>query len=507
MRNNLRTKLIAMFMVLILGSFVIISSILFWFLGDYYTRREGETLSRSADRLAEMTVEMLSGGEYAGLIARVFRLNLESYSQNTGAHIIVFDQMGSVLEQSSSVGDKLTGHVLPQALVAPVLQGERILSRTEFASIFASTVVVAGSPILVNGKVTGGVFCVLPTPYLDELRLDVLEMIMLAMVLALVIAFAMSYLFARHISTPLKQMRDMAKSIAKGNFSERITAVGDDEIGELASSFNEMTQALDHLEQTRSSFISNVSHELRTPMTIIIGFLEGISDGTVPAEKRGEYLSIVIQEVRRLSRLVNDLLAISRMESGSKKVNKTVFDINEEVRRGIIRFENNITAKEIQVNLAVEQEKCMVLADKDDTIRVLTNLIDNAVKFTPEGGELSLQVAGRGKKAYVSVKNSGEGIRQEELQYIWDRFYKTDKSRSSDKKGVGLGLYIVKSIIRMGGEDIWANSKEGEYTVFTFTLERAPGKQKERKDNQELIEQQQNENSEEQAKGREEHGN
>ena len=498
MRNNLRTKLIAMFMVLILGSFVIISSILFWFLGDYYTKREGETLSRSADRIAEMTVEMLSGSEYAGLIARVFRLNLESYSQNTGAHIVVFDQTGSVLEQSISVGDTLTGRILPQALVAPVLQGEKILSRTEFASIL-------GSPIVSNDKVTGGVFCILPTPYLDELRLDMLEMIMFAMVLALVIAFVLSYIFARYISTPLKQMRDMAKNIAKGNFSARITAVGDDEIGELAQSFNEMTQALDHLEQTRSSFISNVSHELRTPMTIIIGFLEGIADGTVPQEKQSEYLAIVIQEVRRLSRLVNDLLAISRMESGSKKVNKTVFDINEEVRRGIIRFENNITEKEIQVNLAVEQEKCMVLADRDDITRVLTNLIDNAVKFTPEGGELSLQVEGRGKKAYVSVKNSGEGIRQEELQYIWDRFYKTDKSRSSDKKGVGLGLYIVKSIIRMGGEDIWASSKEGEYTVFTFTLERAQGKQKEWKNHQEPIELQQ-ENNEEQAKGREQNG-
>lgn len=364
---------------------------------------------------------------------------------------------------------------------------------------------VAGSPIVSNDKVTGGVFCVLPTPYLDELRLDMLEMIMFAMVLALVIAFVLSYIFARYISTPLKQMRDMAKNIAKGNFSERITAVGDDEIGELAQSFNEMTQALDHLEQTRSSFISNVSHELRTPMTIIIGFLEGIADGTVPQEKRGEYLSIVIQEVRRLSRLVNDLLALSRMESGSKKVNKTVFDINEEVRRGIIRFENNITEKEIQVNLAVEQEKCMVLADRDDITRVLTNLIDNAVKFTPEGGELSLQVEERGKKAYVSVKNSGEGIRQEELQYIWDRFYKTDKSRSSDKKGVGLGLYIVKSIIRMGGEDIWAGSKEGEYTVFTFTLERAQGKQKDWKGTPELIEQKQ-QNGEEQTKGREQNG-
>lgn len=509
MRSNLRTKLIAMFMVLILGSFVIISSILFWFLGNYYTQREGETLSLSADRIAEMTVELLSGGDYAGLVARIYRLNLENYSQNIGAHIIVFDQAGSVIEQSSSVGDTLTGRTLPQALVAPVLQGERILLRTEFASIFGSTVVVAGSPIMTDSKMLGGVFCVLPTPYLDELRLEMLEMIMLAMVLTLVVAFALSYVFARTISTPLKQMRDMAKNIAKGNFSERITASGDDEIGDLANSFNEMTQALEHLEQTRSSFISNVSHELRTPMTIIIGFLEGIADGTVPTEKRGEYLSIVIQEVRRLSRLVNDLLSLSRMESGAKKVNKTVFDINEEVRRGIIRFENNITEKEIQVTVTVEQERCLVLADKDDIVRVITNLIDNAVKFTPEGGSLSIQVDNRGKKAYVSVKNSGEGIRQEELQYIWDRFYKTDKSRSSDKKGVGLGLYIVKSLIRAGGEDIWANSVEGEYTMFTFTLERAAGRQKEQKElqgNRESVENQQ-ESSKEQAKGRENHGN
>lgn len=477
MRNNLRTKLVAMFMVLILGSFVIISSILFWFLGNYYMQREGETLSRSADKIAEMTVEMLSGSEYAGLITRVYRLSLESYSQNTGAHIVVFDRTGGVLECSSSVGDALTGRVLPQALVAPVLQGDHILTRTEFASLFGSTVVVAGSPIESKNSVTGGVFCILPTPYLDELRLEMLEMIMFAMVLALVVAFALSYIFARTVSTPLKQMRDMAKNIAKGNFSDRIRVTGDDEIGELAASFNEMTRALEHLEQTRSSFISNVSHELRTPMTIIIGFLEGIEDGTVPREKQHEYLSIVIQEVRRLSRLVNDLLSLSRMESGAKKVNKTVFDINEEVRRGVIRFEQNIMDKQIEVALLLEEEKCPVVADKDDIVRVITNLIDNAVKFTPERGTLTVQVENRGKKVYISIKNSGEGIRADELQYIWDRFYKTDKSRSSDKKGVGLGLYIVKSLIRAGGEDIWVNSREGEYTVFTFTLERASGKQ------------------------------
>ncbi len=514
MRNNLRTKLIAMFMVLILGSFVIISSILFWFLGDYYTKREGATLSQSADRIAEMTVEMLSGGELAGLFSRIYRLNIESYSQNTGAHIVVFDQAGNVVEWSTSVGDQLMGHSLPQALVAPVLQGEHILSRTEFGAIFGSTVIVAGSPMEQNGDVTGGVFCILPTPYLDELRLDVLEMIMLSMVLTLFIAFIMSYVFARYITTPLKQMRDMAKSIAKGNFSERITSVGDDEIGELAASFNEMTQALDHLEQTRSSFISNVSHELRTPMTIIIGFLEGIADGTVPAEKRREYLSIVIQEVRRLSRLVNDLLALSRMESGSKKVNKTAFDINEELRRGIIRFEQSITDKNLHVRIAVGEQSCMVNADRDDIVRVITNLIDNAVKFTPEGGDLFLQVDTRGKKAYVSVKNSGEGIRQEELQYIWDRFYKTDKSRSSDKKGVGLGLYIVKSIIRANGEDIWASSREGEYTMFTFTVERAREKYKEARElkpssdspHWQAYRQTENENDK-QLKGRDQNGN
>ena len=232
----------------------------------------------------------------------------------------------------------------------------------------------------------------------------------------------------------------------------------------------ETTEKLRDSMQERDSFVANVTHELRTPMTTISGFLEGILDGTIPEKDRDEYLKVALSESKRLSRLVTNLLQISRIESGENTVNKIVFDINELVRLSLIKFEMMITSKNLEVDLNIDDEKIYVFADKDSITQVLINLINNAVKFTPDGGKIVLDVKVLSDKAFVSVINTGHGIENDKLEFIWDRFYKVDSSRSTDRGGVGLGLYIVKQIIDMHGEKINVQSVVDDFTRFTFTL-------------------------------------
>ena len=219
--------------------------------------------------------------------------------------------------------------------------------------------------------------------------------------------------------------------------------------------------------------MSNVSHELRTPMTSITGFVEGILDGTIPKEKEVEYLKIVLAEAKRLSRLVSDLLSISRLESGSFKIEKKNFDICELLRREIIKFETQIVKKNLNVELEIEQDEMPVFADSDAIIQVVTNILGNAIKFTPQDGKITIKTYYDADRVKVEITNTGEGIKKEKLKYIWDRFYKADDSRNQNPEGTGLGLYIVKSIINKSDEKIYAESVENEYAKFTFTLKKA----------------------------------
>ena len=271
------------------------------------------------------------------------------------------------------------------------------------------------------------------------------------------------------MTKPLREMAAAAKSFSTGDFSVRVPAEGEDEIAQLARSFNHMADSMADLESVRRSFIANVSHELKTPMMTIGGFIDGILDGTVPEEKRKQYLEIVSEEIKRLSRLVKSMLSIARIEAGDMKMNPTDFDVNELVCRTVFAFEQKIEEKKLEI-MGLESDEVLVKADNDLVHQVVYNLIDNAVKFVNEGGIISFGFEQKDGKVFVSVKNTGEGIAQQELPRLFDRFYKTDKSRSLDKTGVGLGLYIVQTIVNQHKGDLIVKSVEGEYTEFTFSL-------------------------------------
>ena len=219
----------------------------------------------------------------------------------------------------------------------------------------------------------------------------------------------------------------------------------------------------------RRDFIANISHELRSPITSIRGFVEGMLDGTIPPEKHEYYLNVVLDESKRLTRLISDVLDLSRLESGEFSLKMDTFELNELIRIIIIRFENEIEAKKLNVNVVLAGENMYVIGDRDRIGQVISNLLDNAIKFTPEGGSINIKTKVNGKKIVVSIGDTGVGIPENELKLIWDRFHMVDKSRTQ-KKGTGLGLSIVRQILNQHGESIWVESTVGKGSTFFFTL-------------------------------------
>ena len=286
------------------------------------------------------------------------------------------------------------------------------------------------------------------------------------------------YFITERTVAPLRDMSRAVKRMAVGQYDVRVRVQGRDEVAELAVAFNQMAESLENLERMRNSFVANVSHDLRTPMTTISGFIDGILEGVIPADQREHYLKVVSDEVRRLSRLVTALLDVSRLQAGDRKFDMKPFDVCEVGRMILISFEQNIEAKHLDVEFECEEDNMFVLADKDAIHQILYNICHNAVKFSAEGGKLRMSFAwstgetGRHRKAVVKVYNEGQGIPPEDVPFVFERFYKSDKSRGLDKSGVGLGMFISKTIIEAHGETIAVTSDYGKNCEFTFTLAR-----------------------------------
>lgn len=329
------------------------------------------------------------------------------------------------------------------------------------------------SPISGKKEIWGAVYMHMPVPAVLESRAYIFKFFLYSSAIAIALSTLLLFFLVKKMIQPLKEISNAARHIAKGDFEERLDVKSKDEVGKLAESFNYMASELQNMENNRRQFVANVSHELRTPMTSIRGFINGILDGTIPENKQEEYLEIVRNEADRLGRLVTDLLDLSRIESGELRLVLKVVNINEIIGKCVIKLENYINKKGIKLNLVLETDPLKVSADIDAIERVILNLVYNAIKFTSEGGNITISTATkRNGKVEVSVKDNGCGIEQSELERIFDRFYKTDKSRSDDRRGTGLGLAIVSNIIREHKQEIYVESKLGVGSTFTFTLDK-----------------------------------
>ncbi len=295
----------------------------------------------------------------------------------------------------------------------------------------------------------------------------------LTAITVLLIAFVATASMARQQTKPIKDMVSAARKFSEGNFNARVYDNGrDDEIGELTAAFNAMADSLQRNEQQRREFVANISHELKTPMTTIAGYADGILDGVISPEESREYLTIISAESRRLSRLVRRMLDVSQLQSMDLIKQKHTFDLSESMRRVLVSMEPKITSRGLDVEVDIPEERVMVLGDNDLLTQVIYNLLENAAKFAAQDSTLFMALKKEGSKAVVTVRNEGETIDEQELPFLFERFHKTDKSRSEDKDGVGLGLYIVRTILEQHKEKISVTSKDG-VTTFTFTVQLA----------------------------------
>lgn len=338
---------------------------------------------------------------------------------------------------------------------------------------------VYGKEIVKDGEKIGYVFAFSSTIREDSVITVVRKAVTNSCVVVMIAAVLASYIMTERLVRPLRTITDIAKNYGKGDFSERIPIEGDDEVSDLASALNNMADSLDSLEKMRNSFLANISHDLRTPMTTISGFIDGITSGAIPEDKHEYYLGVISAEVHRLSRLVTQLLDVSRLESGERKFNFTNFDIAEMARIILISFEQRINSKSLDVGFESDNDEIYVIADEDAIYQVLYNLCHNAIKFSCDGGKFIIRIGmNADKKVQVSVFDEGQGISREDTKMVFDRFFKTDQSRGLDKNGVGLGLYISKTIMDAHDEKIWVESEEDKNCEFFFTLKPGVAPQK-----------------------------
>ena len=308
---------------------------------------------------------------------------------------------------------------------------------------------------------------------LSEMWASTATIFFFSAVVVFLISIIASTLTSAYQTRPLNEMAEAARKFGQGEFDIRVTGYESrcDEVSALAEAFNSMANSLEKVESQRADFIANVSHELKTPMTTIAGFAEGILDGTIPPERERESLEIVVSETRRLSRLVRRMLDLSRLNAlaESTVTAQETFDLTEVMSRVLISLETKITDRQLDVEVHMPEDKLMVWGDPDSITQVCYNLLDNAAKFAAPGTTITVQIARKDGKARVTIRNLGATIPPEELPLLFERFHKADYSRSMDREGVGLGLYIVKTILGNLKESISVTSEDG-VTQFHFTL-------------------------------------
>jgi len=454
---------------LLLISFGVFGASFLWQTYNLTLGESREVLEDRAEQLSEMTTLYLENN--TDIMQQMYFIALSEVITEDNAKVLVCDTTGKVVYYLDENGLREdTENKVSEEAVSSVLNQGQYDGVGSFDGTPNELHYTCGRPVVTSaGKIVGALFVSAPATAALDILDDLHRIFLINGLIVLMIALIVSFFVTQSISKPLKKMTVATRAYAQGDFSVRLDESGDGEIGELAHSLNHMSESLEHVDQLRSSFIANVSHELKTPMTTIAGFVDGILDGTIPENRQREYLHIISNETRRLARLVVRMLEASRLQSGEVKMKPIKFDLCEMMIQTLIGFEQRIKTKKLDVDVRFDDDKINVMADQDNINQVVYNLIDNATKFSSDGGKLCLTISRTDKKVYVKVSNEGQTIAPNVLPHIFDRFYKADQSRGNDRMGAGLGLYLCKSILNMHGEDIHATSENG-MTEFVFTL-------------------------------------
>ena len=473
MQKSIFTRYLGITMGIVVLSFIMLGTVMMAFFSQYWRDEKKDLLTQNANSIADMSSVFLTktSEDSYQLQTAVLKSFIDTFSTSIDADIFITDLEGNILLGNYPNSKLQSPQSVPQQIVVQASQG-LYESRNTFGGLYKSPSYIIGVPMYAGEEnlCVGAVFAATSVSTVNAFQGEAFQMFLVAAAAALGITFIVVGAFAFRLVKPLRQMSAAARSFGCGDFSVRVPVTSADELGQLAISFNNMANSLSNSEGTRRSFIANVSHELKTPMTTIAGFIDGILDGTIPREQEDKYLHVVSDEVKRLSRLVKSMLDLSRIDSGEMKLHPTSFDITNTLVTTLLTFEQKIDEKQIEIRGLEEAVPQMVWGDQDLLHQVVYNLIENAVKFTNQGGAISVQISDSIDRTTVVIENTGPGIAPEDLPMIFERFYKTDKSRSRDKNGMGLGLYIVRTILKLHGGDISVSSAVNQFCRFEFYI-------------------------------------
>lgn len=487
MRRSLFARYITVFMLIIFISFAILALVIGSNMTALTVDSKRDEMCSTADNISVMITNIhapKTSAEFSEKFKNADE-NISKYIKHISniigdVRVYLIDIKGNALESANEYEGNTfsSGQKLSDATLTSLNNSkDKVTGYDDMDGQLVASYLYCVSPVKnSSGDTVGYVFACTAEQGVNTIIASTVKTLLLTSLWVFFAALVAVYFLTERIIGPLKNMSRAAKAYATGNFDIRIPVQGSDEVAELAIAFNQMADGMQSIEDMRRSFLANVSHDLKTPMTSIAGFIDAILSGAIPPEEQSEYLARIKNEVLRLSRLVRQLLDISRMQAGDRKLEITSFDVCEVARQIVLSFEKRIDEKGLDVQFECDEDNITVSADKDAIHQVLYNLCDNAVKFSKDGGVYRISIKITGKKVTVSVYNEGQGIGIEDLPFVFERFYKSDKSRGLDKTGVGLGLYITKTIMDAHRESITVSSEQGRWCMFEFTLPLAESK-------------------------------
>ena len=482
MRKTISNMYFATTAILLVAGITVMGFVQMYLSMSYFVGERKSALS-GVVQVAAKQVSLLQQGEDLPQLSEEDRDRVQRaigiVSETSDSSLLLADAQGNVVLAAGF--DQALGAQIPRNVLDQMAGGQKAMFDSgTLGGVYDKGQYTAGCVLTdAAGQVRGYAFASSNISALNGYVADMFSTFILSAGLMLLISSLLSVVFTTRLTLPLRRIAEAARKFGAGDFSTRVPVEGEDEVAQLAVTFNNMAANLEAIDSSRSNFMGNIAHELRTPMTSVKGFVDGMLDGTIPPELYNHYLGVVSQEVGRLTRLIQNMLDISKLEAGEYQVNARSYDVWESITGAALAAEQRIENGKIQIQGLVP-ERTMVYADPDLVHQVVYNLLDNAIKFTPEEGVIRFGVTRSGGQVTVSIWNTGPGIAPEALPFVFDRFFKEDRSRGLNTRGSGLGLHICKVLVNLSGGKIWVESQEGEWCRFSFTLP-AEGAKKGRK--------------------------
>ena len=465
MRKTLYLKLILAYIIFGLFGFVVVATFVSNMTMDHLKKEQADSLYREATLIANTYAVDLYRNEVS---LEAVKTQLDALDTYLDATLWIINPSGRMILDSSSPVN-VEPEVVIENFDSTVTSGSNYVVG-DFFHTFDETMLSVFAPITADYKVKGYVVIHKPISSIQTAANSLLTISYLMLVILFLLSLIILIFFTEIVYIPLRKITEATEQYASGNMHYEFTVESEDEMGYLAASLSYMASEIARSEDDQKKFIANVSHDFRSPLTSIKGYLEAMIDGTIPPEMHEKYLSIVLNETERLTKLTNSLLTLNNLNTKGIMLNKSDFDINGVIRNVAASFEGTCRERTIAIELVLTGDQMYVFADIDKIQQVLYNLLDNAIKFSHHDSIIKMETTEKYNKIFISVKDSGIGIPKDDLKLIWDRFYKSDSSRGKDKKGTGLGLSITKEIIRSHGENINVISTEGVGTEFIFSL-------------------------------------